>query len=95
MKIRAVHMTIVLIGVVGCGQKGPLYLPEHNGAVVTRPGAGPQDIGADQPAGQRPAATSGASTPTPATTAPASSAPAPAPAGTTKKGTGQDEDSSH
>ena len=25
---------------VGCGQKGPLYLPDKGGEVVTRPGGG-------------------------------------------------------
>ena len=40
-------MGVALIGAPGCGQKGNLYLPDHNGAVVTRPagtaaGSGPQ-----------------------------------------------------
>jgi predicted small lipoprotein YifL len=30
---------LVAMGVAGCGQKGPLYLPDKNGSVVTRPGA--------------------------------------------------------
>jgi len=25
------------VAVAGCGQKGPLYLPDKNGSVVTRP----------------------------------------------------------
>jgi predicted small lipoprotein YifL len=33
---------VVLVGTsvvaVGCGQKGPLYLPDKNASVVTRPG---------------------------------------------------------
>lgn len=27
------------LALVACGQKGPLYLPEHNQVVVTRPAA--------------------------------------------------------
>jgi predicted small lipoprotein YifL len=29
---------VVLAGLGGCGQKGPLYLPDKGGTVVTRPG---------------------------------------------------------
>ena len=39
----------LLAGVAGCGQKGPLYLPDKGGAVVTRPGGQAQ-----QPAPQLP-----------------------------------------
>jgi predicted small lipoprotein YifL len=28
------------VGAVGCGMKGPLYLPDKNASVVTRPGTG-------------------------------------------------------
>jgi predicted small lipoprotein YifL len=28
------------VAVVGCGMKGPLYLPDKNASVVTRPGSG-------------------------------------------------------
>jgi len=36
------HLTRILaasaaLGAVACGQKGPLYLPDHDGSVVTRP----------------------------------------------------------
>lgn len=31
----------LILGVVGCGQKGALYLPPKNGTVVTRPAGGP------------------------------------------------------
>jgi predicted small lipoprotein YifL len=34
---RAVIASAVLEGLVGCGQKGPLYLPDKGGEVVTRP----------------------------------------------------------
>jgi len=30
----------VLAGLGACGQKGPLYLPDKGGTVVTRPGGG-------------------------------------------------------
>lgn len=30
----------LLASVGGCGQKGPLYLPDKGGEVVTRPGGG-------------------------------------------------------
>jgi len=34
---RAIIAGAVLVGLVGCGQKGPLYLPDKGGEVVTRP----------------------------------------------------------
>jgi predicted small lipoprotein YifL len=52
----------------GCGQKGPLYLPDKNAAVVTAP---------TQPA---PPATTAPAITAPATTAPASTPSAPTPA---------------
>ena len=30
----------VLVGLGACGQKGPLFLPDKGGQVVTRPGGG-------------------------------------------------------
>ena len=46
---------LVAGGVAGCGQKGPLYLPERNGTVITRPGAStPAPQGTQQPATQHP-----------------------------------------
>jgi predicted small lipoprotein YifL len=45
---------VVLVGaglvVAGCGQKGPLFLPDKNASVVTRPAAGT----ATQPAPAQP-----------------------------------------
>ena len=35
----AVLMAAVVV-LAGCGQKGPLYLPDKGGEVVTRPGGG-------------------------------------------------------
>ena len=40
------HLTWILIAgaaltAAACGQKGPLYLPEHTGTVVTRPAQPP------------------------------------------------------
>ena len=37
--VRAVVAATLALG--GCGQKGPLYLPEKSGAVVTSPAATP------------------------------------------------------
>jgi predicted small lipoprotein YifL len=36
----AVLMAAVAVALAGCGQKGPLYLPDKGGEVVTRPGGG-------------------------------------------------------
>ena len=38
------------LAAAACGQKGPLYLPDHNGSVVTRPAGSTED--AAQPAPQ-------------------------------------------
>jgi predicted small lipoprotein YifL len=39
--VGRVAALMVAVGVLaGCGQKGPLYLPDKGGAVVTRPGGG-------------------------------------------------------
>jgi len=56
MKSRAACVAILLLGVIGCGLKGPLYLPDHTGAVVTRPAAGAENTGATAPS-QQPGAT--------------------------------------
>lgn len=38
MRTRTVlAATAVLLGCTACGFKGPLYLPPHNGTVVTHP----------------------------------------------------------
>jgi predicted small lipoprotein YifL len=29
----------LMVGMVGCGQRGPLYVPDKNARVVTRPAA--------------------------------------------------------
>jgi predicted small lipoprotein YifL len=36
----AVLMVAAAVMLAGCGQKGPLYLPDKGGTVVTRPGGG-------------------------------------------------------
>ncbi|HXR89174.1 MAG TPA: lipoprotein [Steroidobacteraceae bacterium] len=56
MKTRATCIAVMLFCVMGCGLKGPLYLPDHAGAVVTRPAAGTENTGAAAPA-QQPGAT--------------------------------------
>jgi len=48
---------LVACGAAGCGQKGPLYLRDSNGKVVTRPAgsaAAPAPQGTQQPATQQP-----------------------------------------
>ncbi len=32
-------LALITMGVASCGQKGPLYLPDKNGSVITRPGS--------------------------------------------------------
>jgi predicted small lipoprotein YifL len=72
---------LALSGAVGCGQKGPLYLPERSGAVVTRPGTASQSTGAPQPATQ------------PADAPPRTDATTPATPGTNKKKDSDQDDS--
>ncbi len=103
MNPRMAWVAVALLGAIGCGQKGPLYLPEHTGAVVTRPGTGAQNTGAT-PGTQQPAngtasapATQTSGTATPPAQQPAdgaATAPSPAPSGTTKKNSGKDADDS-
>jgi len=86
MKTRAAWVAILLLGALGCGLKGPLYLPDHAGAVVTRPAAAAQNTSPTQQAG--------------AASQPGGTAPAGAPnaAGTGRDGTvvhknsGKDDD---
>ncbi len=80
---RRTVIGVALLGVLGCGQKGALYLPDHNAAVVTRPAGASQNT--QQPATQQPAQTpqTGAA---PAGTGTPSGAP-------TKKRTDKDDDS--
>jgi predicted small lipoprotein YifL len=35
--VRAIAMGALVLGLAACGQKGPLYLPDKGGDVVTRP----------------------------------------------------------
>ena len=37
---RVAALMVAVAVLAGCGQKGPLYLPDKGGAVVTRPGGG-------------------------------------------------------
>lgn len=39
---------VALLVCAGCGFKGPLYLPERNGTVVTHPGQGAPSSGQTQ-----------------------------------------------
>src|SRR6185312_14915093 len=52
MKTRATCIAVMLLCMMGCGLKGPLYLPDHAGAVVTRPAAGAQNTRPAAPAQQ-------------------------------------------
>ena len=71
--MRLVALAIVasglvgLLGLGGCGLKGPLYLPEKTGDVVVRPGAGAAP----------PASDAGKPGDTPATAEPPAEAPPP------------------
>jgi predicted small lipoprotein YifL len=38
-------IVLVLCALCGCGQKGPLYLPDHKPAAVTAPTPGPTTPG--------------------------------------------------
>jgi predicted small lipoprotein YifL len=69
----------------GCGQKGPLYLPDKGGQVVTSPPA------AAPAAGSAPAQPAPGTSGQPAQGAPADAAPSPTTP--TKKKTDQDSDS--
>lgn len=83
MKIYPVLLTAASAAILaGCGQKGPLYLPEKNAAVVTAPAA---------PAA--PAAPGGTATPAtpPPQTAPAPGVAAPSAPAPQKKQNGDDD----
>jgi predicted small lipoprotein YifL len=40
MVARFAVLMVAVAALAGCGQKGPLYLPDKGGEVVTRPGGG-------------------------------------------------------
>jgi predicted small lipoprotein YifL len=44
-KSRAVVSAALLLSLAACGQKGPLYLPDQGGEVVTRPAGQTQSQG--------------------------------------------------
>jgi predicted small lipoprotein YifL len=52
-------VALVVLALSACGQKGPLYLPDQGGEVVTRPAGqqNPSPETAPQPATQPPATT--------------------------------------
>jgi len=80
MKIAPLLVVGTALTVPACGLKGPLYLPEKSGAVVTAPAAAPAAVSAPATPAQ-PAAVP----PPPATPAPAAPAP--------QKKSGADQDS--
>ena len=57
------------VGAAGCGMKGPLYLPDKNASVVTRPGSG-NTTTTTPPAQTAPGSTTAPTTPAPADAAP-------------------------
>lgn len=67
------------VGAVGCGMKGPLYLPDKNASVVTRPGSGNTTT--------PPAQTAPGATATPPVGPGATASPAQAPGDTTAPST--------
>jgi len=58
-----VFIAAACVAAAGCGQKGPLYLPDKNASVVTRPAGATTSAPAAQPA---PPANSGTAAPAPA-----------------------------
>jgi predicted small lipoprotein YifL len=40
--VRIIAALTLLVGVAACGQKGPLYMPDKGGEVVTRPATAPR-----------------------------------------------------
>jgi predicted small lipoprotein YifL len=50
MLTRAATIVAFALLLSGCGQKGPLYLPDRNGTVVTSPAANPPGAQPQAPA---------------------------------------------
>ena len=40
--VRIVWAAALVVGLAACGQKGPLYMPDKGGEVVTRPATTPR-----------------------------------------------------
>jgi predicted small lipoprotein YifL len=76
----------------GCGQKGPLYLPDKSGAIITAPATAPPTVPPAQPQGT-PAQPQASPAPEPqAAPAPPQASPAP-PQGTAAPSRKDDRDS--
>jgi predicted small lipoprotein YifL len=88
MKAIRLVLASAALGALGCGQKGPLYLPDHNGAVVTRPAGASQG---SQPATQQPAQRPKTDAVPPGTATPGTATPNGA---TPKKSSDKDDDGS-
>jgi predicted small lipoprotein YifL len=69
----ALAMGVALLGTTGCGQKGPLYLPEPAPVAVPAPGDAPGDTSSDAKEKQKRDAAGNNAAPTDST-APAASA---------------------
>ena len=46
--IRVAILAALMTSVAGCGQKGPLYMPDKGGDVVTRPAGQPRQSAPEQ-----------------------------------------------
>ena len=57
--LRPAAAAAAILALGGCGQKGPLYLPEKGAAVVRPPAATPSTAPAASPPGAAPAAGEG------------------------------------
>jgi predicted small lipoprotein YifL len=71
--VTALAMSLALLCTAGCGQKGPLYLPEPAPAAVPAPGNAPGDVPDNSKDKQKRDATGSSAAPTDST-APAASA---------------------
>jgi predicted small lipoprotein YifL len=49
MTSRVVNAALAVLLLGGCGQKGPLYLPDETGEVITRPTQTPSPPPAEEP----------------------------------------------
>ncbi|HEY6454430.1 MAG TPA: lipoprotein [Steroidobacteraceae bacterium] len=50
MSATRVMIACALVGLAGCGQRGPLYLPDRNARVVTRPATAARSATSSAPA---------------------------------------------
>jgi predicted small lipoprotein YifL len=75
--IRLIPAVALLAALAGCGQKGPLYLPEQPKEIVTRPTQTPAGPQAPQPAPEAPPLPQAPSSPQTADSPEGQASPAP------------------